>query len=122
MAGAGIRRSDLPGLGTPALLHGGSRDLTVACSYTFLYNVLHYPVGTVPIGLTESHQCTYESATVDAFSAKAAQTVAGSEGLPVGVQVAALPYRDEMVLRVMKELESRIRFQDRPKLANELQV
>lgn len=29
----------------------------------------------------------------------------GSEGLPVGVQVVALPWQDETALRVMRELE-----------------
>ena len=29
----------------------------------------------------------------------------GSAGLPVGVQVAAEPWRDELVLRVMREVE-----------------
>lgn len=34
----------------------------------------------------------------------------GSEGLPVNVHVAALPNQDEMVLRVMKEIESVVNF------------
>ena len=33
----------------------------------------------------------------------------GSEGLPVNVQVAALPWQEEMVLRVMKEIENGVR-------------
>ena len=37
-----------PGFGTPALLHGGSKDLTIAASYTFLWNIMHYPAGSVP--------------------------------------------------------------------------
>ena len=111
-----------PGLGMPALLHGGSRELTPVCSYTFMWNVLHYPVGVVPIGLTERHECAYESATNDLFTKAARATVAGSEGLPVGVQVAALPWRDETVLRVMKELERKIQFKEIPSMANTLQI
>lgn len=111
-----------PGLGMPALLHGGSRELTPVCSYTFMWNVLHYPVGVVPIGLTESHECVYDSATSDLFSKPARATVVGSEGLPVGVQVSALPWRDEMVLRVMRELERKIQFKEIPTMANTLQI
>ena len=29
----------------------------------------------------------------------------GSEGLPVCVQIASVPYRDELVLNVMRQLE-----------------
>lgn len=32
----------------------------------------------------------------------------GAEGLPVNVQVVGLPYQEELVLRVMKELEDDI--------------
>lgn len=30
----------------------------------------------------------------------------GSEGLPVNVQVAALPWQEELVLRIMKEIQT----------------
>ena len=34
------------------------------------------------------------------------QAMKGSEGLPVNVQVASLPWQEEVVLRVMKEIET----------------
>ena len=34
------------------------------------------------------------------------QSMVGAEGLPVGVQVVGLPWRDETCLRIMKELET----------------
>lgn len=34
------------------------------------------------------------------------QSLRGSQGLPVGVQVVCLRYKDEMVLRIMKELQA----------------
>ena len=34
------------------------------------------------------------------------QLMVGAEGLPVGVQVVTLKWRDELCLRVMKEVES----------------
>ncbi len=116
-----------PGLGLPALKHGQSKDLTIACSYTFLYNVLHYPVGCVPIARTEAYEEKegYSEAARqagDAFTLEAQRCIAGSEGLPVGVQIAALPWKDEMVLRVMKELERKIRFDDRPEIAEQIQI
>jgi Asp-tRNA(Asn)/Glu-tRNA(Gln) amidotransferase A subunit family amidase len=41
----------------------------------------------------------------DMFAARARREAFGSAGLPVGVQVAALPFHDETVLRVMGMLE-----------------
>jgi fatty acid amide hydrolase len=114
-----------PGMGVPALRHGESKDLTPSCSYTLLWNVLHYPVGSVPVGLVDKSETGYEEApgtAKDLFTSKTAASVAGSEGLPVGVQVAALPWRDEIVLRVMRDLERRIRFDERPQLAKQLQI
>lgn len=32
-----------------------------------------------------------------------------SQHLPVGVQIASLPYQDEMVLRVLRDLEKKAR-------------
>ena len=38
-----------PGGSLPAFKHGESADLTIALYYTMLFNVLHFPSGTVPI-------------------------------------------------------------------------
>lgn len=37
----------------------------------------------------------------------------GSEGMPVGVQVISLPYRDEQVLGLMKLIEDEVKFRDK---------
>ena len=36
----------------------------------------------------------------------AAKALEGAEGLPVNVQIATLPYEDELCLRLMEELEA----------------
>jgi Asp-tRNA(Asn)/Glu-tRNA(Gln) amidotransferase A subunit family amidase len=38
----------------------------------------------------------------------------GAAGLPVGVQIASEPWRDELVLRVMREVEAGVKFSGRP--------
>ncbi len=38
----------------------------------------------------------------------------GSAGLPMAVQVAALPYRDEVAVRVLREIEEEIGFTGAP--------
>ena len=37
------------------------------------------------------------------------QNMVGSEGLPLNVQVVALPWQEEQVLRVMKEIETGVK-------------
>jgi fatty acid amide hydrolase len=46
-----------PSLGLPALKHGGSKDLTVACCYTFLWNLVHFPAGIVPVSHVKPDEC-----------------------------------------------------------------
>ena len=50
----------------------------------------------------------------DSYDRAAQKEMEGAKGLPVGVQVACLPYRDEMALRIMKEVETEICFDSAP--------
>ena len=97
-----------PAIGTPAFPHGGSRDLTPACSYTFLWNLLHFPAGTVPVSHTRADECAYACppAQDDAFAGVAKKAMVGAAGLPVGVQLVGLPYQEEAVLHAMRALEA----------------
>lgn len=75
-----------------------------------MYNILNYPAGVVPVTVTRSDECEYQvpKEERDILSRLVGKAVTGSEGLPVGVQVAALPWHDETCLRVMKDLEDAI--------------
>ena len=42
---AGLDALIAPGLGLPALRHGDSKHLFLSCSYTTLFNLLHFPSG-----------------------------------------------------------------------------
>lgn len=50
---AGFDALICPSTPMPAYPHGMSADLTISCSYTFLYNLLHYPAGNVPITIVK---------------------------------------------------------------------
>jgi amidase len=66
----------------PALPHGASIDDQVfpGFSYTMTYNLTGWPAGVVRCGTSE-------------------------EGLPIGVQIAAAPEREDIVLTVARQLE-----------------
>ena len=114
---AGLDALLAPTFGLPALPHGASRKLLVACSYSFLWNNFNCPAGTVPVTTVRDDEQTYPTSSDggDALDALATEAMAGSAGLPVGVQVAAEPWRDELVLRVMKEIEQGVKFSAEPR-------
>lgn len=117
MRRAGVDALIAPGLALPALPHGGSADLTPACSYTLLFNLLHWPAGTVPVTTVRNGETDYrdERVRADEWWHKAAVSAcAGSEGLPCGVQVATLPFEDELCLHVMKRVEGVVKFSEKP--------
>ena len=70
-----------PAYPVPAVPHGTSGDVIRGQSYTSLWNLLGYPAGVVPV--------TAVAATED------------PTGLPVGVQVAARAWREDVVLGLM---------------------
>ncbi|KAI4284920.1 MAG: hypothetical protein L6R38_001063 [Xanthoria sp. 2 TBL-2021] len=95
---------------TPAVPHGGMRDAVGSCGYTFLFNLLDYTAGVLPI--------THVDAKLDAlpasFDISAMNGVARGaykhynaekmHGLPVGVQVVGQRLQEEKVLAVMERV------------------
>jgi len=97
-----------PGHALPAFLHGTSQDLTPSCSYNLLYNLLGFPVGSVPVTWVRPTEQFYRDARfpTDSLTQKAARVCAGSAQLPIGVQVVARPFCDEQALQLMRAIES----------------
>ncbi|CAM9849086.1 unnamed protein product [Choristocarpus tenellus] len=119
---AGLDAVIFPPAALPALPHGSSKDLTPAFSYTFLANLLHWPAGVVPVTTVRPEEEEYRMETLppnqrDTIARFAEKALRGSEGLPVGVQIMTLPFKDELALFVMKEVEKAVKFKDIPKLA-----
>lgn len=50
-----------PGFGCQAVIHTGGKDTTLAAGYTFLWNVLDTPTGTVPVTVVREDEQEYES-------------------------------------------------------------
>jgi len=104
----------VPGLAGPALKHGYSKFLLLDGGYTMMANVMKLPAGVVPITRVKADEQKYTKENSpkywDASSNLMADNLEGSEGMPIGVQVMALPYEDEKVLCVMRQLEEEIPF------------
>ncbi|KAM6305863.1 fatty-acid amide hydrolase 1 [Aegotheles albertisi] len=94
----------------PALRIGYPGKLSVAVSYTMLYNILDFPVGVVPVTMVteedEEELKGYQGYFRDWWDRTLVKAFRGSEGLPVAVQCVALPWQEELCLRFMKEVET----------------
>ena len=93
---------------TPALPHFGSKDFALAGSPSMVWNVVQFPAGVVPTTRVRADE-THRDRPQDGLEKKAAAVDAGSAGLPVGVQLVARPWQDELVLGAMIALEDGLR-------------
>ncbi len=96
----------------PAMRHGGTRFLYDTPSYLMRFNVLGMPAGAVAATRVRADEETDRPKTRDVTDREARRTEEGSAGLPVGVQVAARHWREDVVLAVMAALEQE--FSKRP--------
>lgn len=90
---------------TVALRHGQSRDFSLGGCYAMRYNTLAFPAGVVPVTRVRADE-TERPTGSDRLDRTAAEIEADSAGLPVAVQVAARPYREDLCLAVMAAIEA----------------
>lgn len=96
---------------TPAVPHGGMREAAAACGYTFLFNLLDYTAGVMPV----THVDPKEDMLPPDVQVRKMNGVARGAykhydaikmaGLPVAVQVVGRRLEEEKVLAVMHRIE-----------------
>jgi len=74
------------------------------------WHLLHFPGGVVPHGQVNMDETTYQDGHGDSFEHAAKHSMEGATGMPVGVQIVGWPGSDEVVLRVMRELQEKAKF------------
>jgi fatty acid amide hydrolase len=94
-----------------ALRHGATEQLHVAnaAAYAVLYNVLGLPAGVVPVTTVGAGEASDRPASRDPVERAASESERGSAGLPIGVQVAARVWREDLVLAAMGAIERAVR-------------
>jgi len=108
-----------PPFALPAITHGSSRDLFPAMTYGLPYNVIGAPAGVVAATRVRPGEESDRPVGRDRVEIAAQQVEQGSAGLPVGVQVVARHWREDIALAVMAALEAHFRTQpDYPQLWN----
>eukprot|EP00127_Corallochytrium_limacisporum_P000147 Clim_evm8s6 gene=Clim_evmTU8s6 len=105
-----------PALALPAVPLGMSKNLLPTYIYMFYWNLMHWPAGVAPVTRIRANEAHYNNpdAPQDMLTKAAKKVMKGSEGLPMSVQVVARPFQDELIMRVMADIEKTIDFKDEP--------
>jgi len=111
MDDAGIDAILCPVFATPAVHHRMDPLINGALSYTAIFNLLGMPAGTVAATRVRSGEESDRTPGMDLVGRAAKRVEIGSAGMPVGVQVAARPWREDVALAVMTALEEHFRAQ-----------
>jgi fatty acid amide hydrolase len=105
----GIQAILCPTYSLPAPPHVKAYDLLPAASHAFQFNLLGFPAGVISTTRVRAGEDVLRPDSRDQTLRQAQATDQGSVGLPVAVQVAALPWREDIVLAVMGALEEAFR-------------
>jgi fatty acid amide hydrolase len=105
-----------PVLPFTAIKHGYSELMSSLIGGTLIYNLLGAPAGAVPIRKVRNDEQHYDSKVKDFPAFMVKKNTQGSEGLPTAIQVASLPYQDEICMGVMKEIEECFQYHELQKI------
>ena len=82
--------------------------------FSFLQNYLGFCQGSIPVTTVEEGEEVFEDRFhKDQISELYAETMKGSKGMPIGVQIMAKPWEDEKCLAVMQILEDELKFHEK---------
>ena len=105
MRRGGYQALVMPPYALPAPPHNKPIDLIPAASYAMVPNLLGIPAGTFSLTRVRTDEEVGRTFSRDTIERQAAATDALSAGLPVGVQIAALHWREDIILAIMSALE-----------------
>jgi fatty acid amide hydrolase len=95
-----------PATPMPAVPHGSSPQLPDLIAPSVLFNLLGMPAGVVPVTRVRPGEESDRAPSRDAALRTARTAELGSTGLPVGVQLAARLWREDLVLAAMAAVEA----------------
>ena len=114
----------LPGFASCAPKLGQIGKLQYCFSFNSSWNSIAYPVGSLPVTTVMRGQTEFEDEFNDFYTNGIRSALKDSEGMPVGIQIAAVPKKDENILYIMKILEDKLHFREKnicPVLTENLQ-
>ncbi len=101
-----------PAHSCPSMGHGQSGEMTLSLSNPFRWTFLNFPAGVAPV--TRVSRLDVDAARPDTghgekIERQIAQVEVEGFGLPVGVQLVAPPFREDIVLALMAAVEAGVR-------------
>lgn len=89
----------------PAPKHDSTENSFYPMFYTNVWNFLNLPTGALPVTLVREDEQFFESEIGDKIDLEMEHCMKDSKGMPLGVQLVGLPWKEELVLTVMESLE-----------------
>ena len=109
-----------PPFATAAMKHL-SVDIVLGIAYTMVFNLLGMPAGVVPFTTVQAGEESDRTESKDDFVKALCRAEKESVGMPVGVQVVARHWREDVAIAVMKYLhQSASEREDFPKTPTNL--
>ena len=102
-----------PGFAIPAMKTKSADMIATTACYTFLYNFLGVPAGSLPVTRVQAGEDIYDEKvgnTQQIYEKEIAKDMKGSVGMPMNVQVVTLPWQDEKCIAAMRVVEKLIPF------------
>lgn len=97
-----------PACATPAICHGDGLDLLPAAASTFFVNLLGLPSATLPVTRVRPAEEQGRAAGGDSTDRKAGDADTGSTGLPIGVELSAAWWEDDLLLATLEALQGEL--------------
>ncbi len=98
-----------PGYSCPAQPLSYPQKQLATISYTCVYNLLNFPAGSLTVAAESAEDQAalddYPGREVDLVYGYVKEGTRGATGMPLNVQVVGRPWTEELVLRVMRELQ-----------------
>jgi Asp-tRNA(Asn)/Glu-tRNA(Gln) amidotransferase A subunit family amidase len=90
----------------PAFLQNSVDKIGLGGNYSILYNVSGFPAGIARVGEVQENEAVARKTSLDLVERFAAKTESLTAGLPLSVQIAAKPWREDIVIALLEKLHS----------------
>lgn len=108
----------MPAFPVPAVRHGATANMPMPGAYSVLANITGFPAGVVPFTRVRAGEESDRPKSGDIVQKTARAAEEGSAGLPVGVQVVARPWQENIALAAMEAIQRAAKARpDYPRLA-----
>jgi fatty acid amide hydrolase len=104
---AGIDAILSPMAALPAFLQNSVHKIGLGGNYAILYNVSGFPAGVARVGEVQQHEAVARKSSLDLVERKVAQTETMTASLPLSVQIAAKPWREDIIFSLIETLHTR---------------